>query len=136
MLLYTQKEKSQQYLVDILIMISPFSGPPSSFSNFLEIWLQLSMKKNLSGKESICNAEDAVSIPGWGRSPGGGHGNPLQHSCLENSINRGAWQLTVHSIAMCQTQLKRLSTHTHTTMVKGLSHIFGGKKLFQVNYIM
>ena len=59
----------------MLIMILPFSGPSSSFSNFLEIWLQLSMKESLSGKESACNAEDAVPIPGWGRSPGGGHGN-------------------------------------------------------------
>ena len=42
---------------------------------------------------------DAGSIPGWGRSPGGGHGNPLQHSCLENPIDRGAWWATVHRVA-------------------------------------
>ena len=53
----------------------------------------------LSGKESACNAGDAGdlgSVPGWGRSPGGGHGNPLQYSCLENPIDRGAWWATVH----------------------------------------
>ena len=49
---------------------------------------------------------DSGSIPGWGRSPGGGHGNPLQHSCLENCMNRGAWQAMVHRVAESGTQLK------------------------------
>ena len=57
---------------------------------------------------------DAGSIPRSGRSPGGGHGNPLQYSCLENHIDRGAWQATVHRVAKNQTRLKWLSTHTHT----------------------
>ena len=39
------------------------------------------------------------SIPGLGRSPGGGHGNPLQYSCLENSMDKGAWRATVHGVA-------------------------------------
>ena len=43
------------------------------------------------------------SIPGWGRSPGGGLGNPLQYSCLENSMDRGAWQATVHRVAESDT---------------------------------
>ena len=42
---------------------------------------------------------DLGSIPGLGRSPGGGHGNPLQDSCLENSMDRGAWWVTVHTVA-------------------------------------
>ena len=42
------------------------------------------------GKESTCNAGDLGTIPGLGRSPGGGHGNPLQYSCLENTMDRGA----------------------------------------------
>ena len=46
------------------------------------------------GKESSCNAGDLSSIPGSGRSPGGGHGNPLQYSCLENPTDRGAWRAT------------------------------------------
>ena len=50
------------------------------------------------GKESSCNAGDQGSIPGLGRSPGEGHSNPLQHSCLENSMDRGAWQGTVHGV--------------------------------------
>ena len=55
------------------------------------------------GKESACNAEDPGSIPGLGRSPGEGNGNPLQYSCLENSMKRGAWLVTVHGIAKSRT---------------------------------
>ena len=51
------------------------------------------------GKESACNAGDLGLIPGSGISPGGGHGNPLQYSCLENSMGRGAWRATVHGVA-------------------------------------
>jgi len=53
---------------------------------------------------------DPGSIPGSGRSPGEGHGNPLQYSCLENPVDRGAWQATVHRISKSRTQLKRLRT--------------------------
>jgi len=49
-----------------------------------------------NGKESACNA--GGSIAGWGRSPGEGNGNPLQYSCLENSMERGSWQATVHGM--------------------------------------
>ena len=52
----------------------------------------------LSGKVSTCNAGDMGSIPGSGRSPGGGNGNSLQYSCLENSMDRGAWRVTVHRV--------------------------------------
>ena len=51
------------------------------------------------GKESACKAGDTGSFPEWGRSPGGGHSNPLQHSCLENPMDRGAWWATVHRVA-------------------------------------
>ena len=50
---------------------------------------------------------DVGSIPGLGRSPGGGHGNPLQYSCLENPMERGAWLATVSGTAKSGTQLKR-----------------------------
>ena len=56
---------------------------------------------------------DSCLIPGWGRSLGGGHGNPLQHSCLENPMERRAWWAIVHKVAQSQTRLKRLSTHAH-----------------------
>ena len=51
------------------------------------------------GKESACNAGDQDSIPGLGRSPGGENVYPLQYSCLENSMDRGAWRATVHGVA-------------------------------------
>ena len=71
------------------------------------------MVKNLA-----CNAGgagDVGSIPGLGRSPGGGHGNPLQYSCLENprQVDRGAWLATVHRVPKSQTRLKKLSTLAH-----------------------
>ena len=58
------------------------------------------------GKESACNSGDLGSIHGWGRSPGGGHENPLQYSCLENPMNRRAWWATVHVIANNWTPLR------------------------------
>ena len=54
------------------------------------------------GKESSHNEGDLSSIPGLGRSPGGGHGNPLQYSSLENPIDRGAWWATVHGVVKSQ----------------------------------
>ena len=50
------------------------------------------------GKESACNAGDSGSVPGLGRYPGEGNGNILQYSCLENSMDRGAWQALVHGV--------------------------------------
>ena len=67
--------------------------------------------RDLAGKESTCNAGDtgdAGSIPGSGRSPGGGNGNPLQYSCLKNLTHRGVWQARIHGVAKSRTQL---STH-------------------------
>ena len=57
------------------------------------------------GKQSACNAGDTGAIPDWGRSPGEGNGNPFQYSCLENSMNRGAWWATVHGVTKSQTKL-------------------------------
>ena len=56
-------------------------------------------------KVSACNAGDPGLIPGSGRSPGEGNGNPLQYSCLENSMDRGAWWAIVHGITKSQAQL-------------------------------
>ena len=55
------------------------------------------------GKESACYAGDLGSIPGLGKFPGEGNGNPLQYSCLENPMGRGVWQATVHEVAKSQT---------------------------------
>ena len=57
------------------------------------------------GKESACNAGYSGSISGFGRSPGEGNDNPLQYSCLENPVDRGAWQATVHGVTKSWTRL-------------------------------
>ena len=60
---------------------------------------------------SAGDIKDAGSTLGLGRSPGRGHGNPLQYYCLENPTDRGAWQATVHRVAKSQTRVKRCSMH-------------------------
>ena len=60
---------------------------------------------------NVGDIRDVGSIPGPGRSPGGGHGNSLQYSCLENPMDRGAWRAIVHGVARSRTRLKQLSTH-------------------------
>ena len=59
-------------------------------------------------EESACNAGGPCSIPGSGRSPGGGDGNPLQYFCLGNPMDGGAWRAAVHRIAKSRTRLKQL----------------------------
>ena len=59
----------------------------------------------LSRKECACNAGNPGSIPGLKRSSGEGNGSPFQYSCLENAIDKGAWQATVHGVAKSPTQL-------------------------------
>ena len=56
------------------------------------------------GKESACNAGDLSSIPGLGRSPGEGNGNPFQYSCLKNFMDRGAWRATIHGVTKSRTR--------------------------------
>ena len=56
------------------------------------------------------------SIPWSGRSPGGGHGNPHQYSCLGNPLDRGAWRATVHRVGKSRTRLERLSMHAYTQL--------------------
>ena len=65
------------------------------------------------GKESACNAGDLGSILRSGRSPGEGNDYPLQYSCLENSMDRGAWRIIVHAIAKSGTQQSDYSIYTH-----------------------
>ena len=67
------------------------------------------------GKESACSAGDPGSTLGLGRSSGEGNGNPLQYYCLENFMDTGAWEATVHGAAKSQTQLS-VSTETTITM--------------------
>ena len=65
----------------------------------------ISFKGGASGKKKnpLANAGDVSLTPGWGRFPGEGNGNPLQYSCLENSMDRGAWWATVHRVANSRT---------------------------------
>ena len=67
------------------------------------------MVKNLP--DNAGDRKDVGLIPGLGRFPGGGHGNPLQYSCLENPMDRGTWRATVYGVAKIRI---RLSMHTHT----------------------
>ena len=78
------------------------------------------MAKNPSATAGV--VRDVDLIPGLGRSPVGGHGNPLQYSCLENSMDRGAWQATVHRITKGLTQLKQLSMHSHMYIFITVKH--------------
>ena len=70
------------------------------------------------GKASACNVGDMGLIPALGRSPGGGHGNPLQCSCLENSMDRGAWWATVHGVARGGCEL--VTKHKHKVDLKDI----------------
>ena len=81
------------------------------------------------GKESTLNAgdtRDVGSTPGSGRSPGREHGDPLQYTCLENPMDRGAWWATVHRVAKSWTQLEQPSIQACTVMFKVLEfyHMF------------
>ena len=71
-------------------------------------------------KESSCNAGDAGSVPGSGRSSGEGNGNPLLYSCLENPMDRGPWQATVHGVSKGQTRLSDSTSSLHFFLVLAL----------------
>ena len=66
------------------------------------------------GKESTCNGVDLGSIPGLGRSPGGGHDNPFQQSCLENPVDRGAWEVAVHGVTKSRKTEQLKTMHKHS----------------------
>ena len=72
----------------------------------------------LDGKESTCDAGDRGSIPGSGRSPREGNGNPLQYSCLENAMDRGAWRATVNGVAESRTHLSNQHFHFQTQQMR------------------
>ena len=71
------------------------------------------------GKESACNAGDLGSIPGLGRSSGEGNDSPFQYSCLENSMDIGAWGAIVHEVTKSRAQLRDTHTHIHTDKTEG-----------------
>ena len=72
----------------------------------MALHLVLGFPGGSDGKASACIAGDPGLIPGSGRSPGEGNGSPLQYSCLENSVDEGAWEATVHGVTKSWTQLR------------------------------
>ena len=72
---------------------------------FALVFTHIGFPGSSDGKASPCNVGDPGSIPGLGRFSREGNGNPLQYPCLENPMNRGAWQATVHGVANSQTRL-------------------------------
>ena len=87
-------------------------------------------------KASDWNEGDLGSIPGLGRSPGEGNGNPLQYSCLENPMEGGAWQATVHGIAKSQTQLSDFTFFLSIRIHKRPNNIISTIMLFWNKYIL
>ena len=75
-------------------------------------------------KASACNAGDLGLIPGSGSSPGEGNGNPLQYSCLENPMDRGAWWATVHGVTKSQAQPYLLTYYYYIILIQ---HLLGAK---------
>ena len=86
------------------------------------------MVKNLPANSG--DIKDMSSIPGLGQSLGGGHGNPVQSSCLELPMDRGAWQATAHRVAQSWIQLKRISMHVQAPFIYEL--IKSPPKLFEI----
>ena len=70
------------------------------------------VRHNSEGKVCACNVGDLGLIPGWGRSPGEGNGNPLQYSCLENPVDEEAWWATVYGVAKSRTWLSNFTLAT------------------------
>ena len=78
------------------------------------------------------DVRDVGSIPGLGRCPGGVHDNPLQYSCLENPVDRGAWRATVHRVTKSQTWLKWLSRQAHTHWNRTTLHNYVNKSDYRI----
>ena len=108
----------------LFIWNSNLTDTPYFYLLAILLWMGLSWW--LSGKESACNAGDPEHmgwIPGSGRSPGWGHGNPLQCSCLKNPMDRGAWWVAVHRGGKSWTQPKQLRRHVTLNTTKGHSFL-------------
>ena len=115
-------------------------GPPSSAPQGQRTGAacvqSLSFPSSSDGKESTCNAGDPGSIPGSGRSPGEAIGYPIQYSCLENSMDRGAWWDTVHGATEKITKTKIYFggyRFIHTRNISTLLHLYSSKKI-SLNY--
>ena len=116
---FTRRLRKVEAITDVLLSAQPAPLPISGwYSSSGTFQVALVLKNPLFNAEDI---RDMGSIPGSGRSPGGGHDNPLQYSCLENPMDRGAWWATIHGVTKSQTLLKRLRLHsTHLLVSLGL----------------
>ena len=96
--------------------ICPFLSLGTIFKNSFwqkVFWLEIDWEWLKNPSANAGDKRDTGSIPGLGRSPRGGYGNPLQYSCLENPMDRGAWRATVRGVTKSWTWLKGLSTQAH-----------------------
>ena len=118
--------KHYGYYRTFMIWLSIFYLTSIKFCHYS--WLHINLGDSPGGtlgKEFACQCRrlrDVGLIPGSGRSPGKGHGNPLKYSCLENPKDRGPWQATVHRVAQSWTRPKQL--HTHSTNESWVSLVF------------
>ena len=96
-----------------------WGNPMSSGTDFLS--KRIDFPGGSDGKAFVYNVGDPGSIPGLGRSPGEGNGNPLQYYCLENPMDRGDWQATIYGVVKSQT---RLSDFTFTFTIQGEALFF------------
>ena len=93
------------------------------------------IKNGSEVKASARNAGDLGLIPGSGRSPGEGNGNPLQYSCLENSMDRGAWRATVYGVAKSRTRLGDFTSLHFTSLKTALKTVYAKQFFVKVNCI-
>ena len=106
-------------------MIQPFHAQIFYATEINHLFIQRGFPDGSDGTVSACNAGELSSVPKLGRSPGGVNGNPLQYSCLENPMDRGAWQATVHGITKSWT---RLSDFHFTFIQRGFPSGTNGKE--------
>ena len=105
---------------DVTLLLKAITPPPTARLQNQSSSYPLGFPGGSDGKESACNAGDLDSIPGLRRSSGEGNGYPLQYSCLENSMGRGAWWATIHKVPNSWIQLNRLSTHAYPSLLASL----------------
>ena len=104
-MIFKNSQEPNPYFLKLFI-----SSLASSHTHYWASQVALVVMKPLANSGDV---RDTGSSPGWRRSPGGGQGNPLWYSCLENLVDRGDWWATVHRVAKSWTRLKQLSMHAH-----------------------
>ena len=141
-MVYCQPASEIAYLIEMIIFITCFgiltqllwfeclclpTYPPNFYVEILIPNMMVLGGEGFEGgevKASASNAGDPASIPGSGRPPGEGNGNPLQYSCLENPMDRGTWLATVHGVAKSWTRLSNFTftlSHKSGDLINGIS---------------